>query len=228
MDLKECLEASGDHGKVGGDAFTITHQELSSTDHHKPLKCPECGKGFASQTGRQRHMKNHHPDKLPPPSAPKTPKQPSNRAAKENTKKEFYAVYGVIKDVVNHVCGEKMYGSTSFPGSVVANNTFPGAPALDPLSMTDLPLSSTKGPKAAPVQQRSVIERPYSCPDCGKAFASKQYMRKHQKVQHGDVSPGDQPTTSFVSEHQCPVCERCFTSNIILAIHAGRSGLQVE
>ncbi|XP_077321660.1 uncharacterized protein LOC143955497 [Lithobates pipiens] len=50
-------------------------------------------------------------------------------------------------------------------------------------------------------------EKPHSCPDCGKRFASKTLVTKHQKSHSGE------------RPHACPDCGKCFATRSLVARH---------
>uniref|UniRef100_A0AAZ3R7M2 C2H2-type domain-containing protein n=1 Tax=Oncorhynchus tshawytscha TaxID=74940 RepID=A0AAZ3R7M2_ONCTS len=170
-------------------------EHLVTHTGEKPHQCSDCGKGFKELSSLKRHLRTHTGEK--PYICPRCGKpfnDPGN--LKKHIKRTHSREHSKEKPSENNV------GSSEQEETVKK-------PVLHPCSHCGKKLS-TKTRLNIHLKTHTV-EKPHVCPDCGKSFAFRPSLTKHQKLSHSEHGG--------VKRHECSVCGKVFNQPGALRSH---------
>uniref|UniRef100_A0A3P9A1H9 C2H2-type domain-containing protein n=1 Tax=Esox lucius TaxID=8010 RepID=A0A3P9A1H9_ESOLU len=181
-----------------GKMFTtkkILEKHLVSHTGEKPHQCLDCGKGFNELSSLKRHLRTHTGEK--PYICPHCEKSFNDPG---NLKKHILRTH-----------------SAEHSGNTRLENNLGSLEQDEPVKKSVLHPCSHCGKKLSTKTRLKIhlkihtVEKPYICPDCGKNFAFRPSLTKHQKLSHSEHGA--------VKCHPCSFCGKVFNQPGTLKTH---------
>uniref|UniRef100_A0A8C0B1P6 C2H2-type domain-containing protein n=1 Tax=Buteo japonicus TaxID=224669 RepID=A0A8C0B1P6_9AVES len=196
----------GDCGKRFDDKSRVTvHRRIHTGD--RPFLCPTCGKGFRQKIALVKHRRVHERGR--------------DKGGSEDTSAD-----------------------TEANGNGEANGDSHANANTDASVKTDANVKTNANAKlagkdeespAVPCRLLPVGERPFSCSECGKAFAQKAQLAVHHRIHTGERPfPCADCPKAFIDKSRlvihrcthtgerpfpCAACSRAFTQKVALTAH---------
>lgn len=185
VDSKTC----SDCGKTFKQMPHLRRHKLCVHSNKRPYCCPHCRRSFSQASGLIRHQLVHKKQNLIT-DTDTVPNQDKILSEKEySSLKCDSGDPSIMKDLTE---AKEVGSSQNLKGTLGVNET-----------------ENTSAHEVETSQ--GLKEQSHSCSDCGKGFATKTYLKKHQMTVHSKLRP-----------YVCTLCQKCFGQYNDLSRHLQR------